>query len=91
MNHGVVWIGKGLKDHLIPNPLPWAGIIDQEGDSLLVGLRGINVTARPWLSSILLAERVDWQHLQSWKLVLYPTQFLHSQQGQIPNLGGFMD
>lgn len=52
-NRGMVWIGSNLKDHLIPSPLPWAGIIDQERDSLLVGLRDISGTARPRLSSVL--------------------------------------
>lgn len=102
MNHGMVWIGRGLKDHLIPSPLPWAGIIDQEGESLLVGLRDINVTARPWFSSILLENPGRKGGLAaSSKLGACPssspdkgrenTQFLHSQQGQIPNLLGFID
>jgi len=24
-NHRMVWVGRDLKDHLIPTPLPWAG------------------------------------------------------------------
>ena len=24
-NHGMVWVGRDLKDHLVPPPLPWAG------------------------------------------------------------------
>ena len=25
LDHRMVWIGKDLKDHLVPTPLPWAG------------------------------------------------------------------
>ena len=24
-NHRMVWVGRGLKHHLVPNPLPWTG------------------------------------------------------------------
>ena len=24
-NHRMVWVGRNLKDHLVPTPLPWAG------------------------------------------------------------------
>jgi len=24
-NHRIVWVGRDLKDHLVPTPLPWAG------------------------------------------------------------------
>ena len=24
-NHRMVWVGRDLKDHLVPTPLPWAG------------------------------------------------------------------
>jgi len=24
-NHRKVWVGRDLKDHLLPTPLPWAG------------------------------------------------------------------
>lgn len=24
-NHRIVWVGKNLKDHLVPTPQPWTG------------------------------------------------------------------
>ena len=34
-NHSVVWVGRELKDHLVPTPLPWAGTLplDQAAQS----------------------------------------------------------
>lgn len=26
LNHGMSWVGKDLKDHPVPTPLPWAGL-----------------------------------------------------------------
>lgn len=26
-SHSVLWVGRGLKDHLLPIPLPWAGTL----------------------------------------------------------------
>jgi len=46
----MVWVGRDLKDHLIPIPLPWAGTLPPDQGAQTPSNLALN-TAREWAST----------------------------------------